>query len=210
MDKIAEFFNGTVYPYKGIPQLRVAKPWWPVWRQRTIDNDEGENYRPEYYRETNVTYDNKPTQAVRTSYSTHQGGVTQGPLAFPKGLKLHFQIYGMMKTHSDVDGEGRLFAFITEHTAEGGISFVPQYIGDDYTGKYNNWLLSGIDYITTGNPIYVGGWSSWKYRSPLCCTLWGHALLTVKDGYDTESLPVVKTIEHPDYTVEFLMRIRPK
>lgn len=203
-------FTGKLYDYQDKGELTIAHPWYPVWLDRGPDVQGGYLHRPEYYRESGITYAGKPTQAVSTRYATHSGGVITGPFDIKEGTRVTFTMYAMMQTYIPNRGEGRFFTFVTEGARFGAYEYEPENIGEEYTDIYDTWLESKVTWISRGKPIYLGGWSTWKYRSSLCLTLYGMGEMDRIPQIVEKDTLVIKEWELDNYSMELVLRILAK
>lgn len=183
----------TSWSEKG--EVEVAIPWQPFWVKHQPTDVSGFIVRPSFYEELNHRYQGKVTQAVTTHFANYEGGILQGPFQYPRDSEITFSIVGMMLSSAKPCGDGRFQAIITKDPTMEKEGFTFEKVGDFIGGIYKEWNMSILTYFSDGEPFYVGGFSDWRWRAPLCCTLWGYAEMTVKEPDVTPSGKMVLTFQ---------------
>jgi len=164
---------------QGDPELRVIAPWLPVWEQGSEEaTSEGYLVRPTYYPEDGFTEDEHQVQAVASTYSTHHGGIAQGPFEAPPGTEIALTALVRHIRPDGVSGDPISRIGLSYAEADALVIAAPKDLSRPYYASYGEWSMMYYRTSTTERLFYVVLLSEWKWRASYCCTLWDSALLT--------------------------------
>ena len=98
MAKFDGSFEGAVYEYQGISQLKMIAPWFPQWVEHVESDPDWKNKRPEYgikeaRFEPDHVYRGSKSQKVHHNFATYDGGIVQGPIDVPDGAEVTYLQY---------------------------------------------------------------------------------------------------------------------
>jgi hypothetical protein len=108
-------YEGDVYEYEGISQLKMISPWTPQWKDAEAGDPAWKLKRPEYgikeaRFEPEHVYKGSKSQKVHHNYATYDGGLVQGPIDVPTGAEVTYLQYCKLqsgKRGSDAHGDMR-------------------------------------------------------------------------------------------------------
>lgn len=201
-------FQGIVSSQDNISELKVIQPWKAIWLGPGPDNGAGINHRPEFYPEHGIRLSPDHSQAIRTSWATHQGGIVQGPFTCPAGSLITFTAHVYQMTSPDSQGDGLAWAFILLDADLVPYNLAAKVEGDAVKQHYDHWTPVQVRTVSDGTPFWVGVRDSWMWRAKLCLTLIDQATLEVKAP--APELPDGEwyTIDTRGYRIE--IRLTPK